>query len=185
MENELSGVKWAKKFPGSTDTRDLLGNFRLAVKDFIRAMKEAGIKVVINSTYRPSKRSYLMHYAWRIAKKGYDPKQVPPMQGVDINWDHGTKEESIRAAKSMLPALNIGNLPIMPATRSQHNSGLAIDMNLSWNKTIEIKDANDNVVRINTLPRNGLNKQLIAVGRTYGVQKFRGRDDPHWSNNGY
>jgi hypothetical protein len=40
---ELSGPSWAKKFKGSIDTRDLTGNFRLAVDEFILAMKEAGI----------------------------------------------------------------------------------------------------------------------------------------------
>lgn len=184
MDDELSGEKWGRKFPGSSDTRDLSGNFRLAAEDFISAMEAAGIKVVISATYRPSKRSYLMHYAWRIAKKQIGATKVPKMEGVNIKWDHGSDEESIKAAKEMLPALNISNLPIKPAIRSQHNLGLAIDMSLSWNKAIDIQDASGKIVKINTLPRNGLNRQLIAVGRSYGVQKFRGRDDPHWSNNG-
>jgi hypothetical protein len=184
-ELELSGAQWAKKFPGSEDTRYLSGSFRLAVEDFLYAMKEAGIKIAIRATFRPPKRSYLMHYAWRVAKKQLDPEKVPKMQGVNINWDHGTKEESVKAAKEMLPALNIDKQVIKPAIRSQHNFGLAIDMSLSWNKTIEIKDADGNTVKINTLPRNGLNKQLIAVGKTYGVQKFKRKDDPHWSNNGF
>src|SRR5471032_970715 len=130
-ELELSGEKWAKKFPASIDTKDLSGNFRLAVEDFLYAMKEAGIKISINTTYRPPKRSYLMHYSYRIAKNGYDPKKVPRMQGVNINWDHGTKEKSFKAAKDMLPALNIEKQVLKPAIRSQHNLGLAIDMSLS------------------------------------------------------
>src|SRR5471030_1058308 len=183
---ELSGAKWAKKFPGSTNTKDLSGNFRLAVEDFIYTMQEAGIKVKINATFRPSKRSYLMHYSYRIAKNGYDPKKVPSMQGVNINWDHGSKEDSVKAARDMTSALDIQTLQTKPALRSQHNSGLAIDMNLSWGKTVEIKDASGNVVKINTLPRTGMNKQLIAVAATFGVKKYNGpgRDFPHWSNNG-
>ena len=186
QELELSGVKWANRFPGSIATRDLSGNFRLAVEEFIYAMKQAGMKVVINSAYRPSKRSYLMHYSWRIAKNGLDPKKVPPMQGVDINWDHGTKEESVKAAREMTIAFDTHTLQTKPAIRSQHNFGLAIDINVSWEKTTEIKDAAGNLVKINTLPRTGMNKQLAAVGKTYGVQKYRGpgRDFPHWSNNG-
>lgn len=183
---ELSGEKWAKKFPGSTDTRDLSGNFRLAVEDFIYAMQEAGIKVKINATLRPSKRSYLMHYSYRIAKNGYDPKKVPGMQGVNINWDHGSSADSVKAARDMTSALDIQTLQTKPALRSQHNLGLAIDMNLSWAKTIEIKDAAGNIVKINTSPRTCMNKQLIEVGKTYGVKKYNGpgRDFPHWSNNG-
>jgi hypothetical protein len=185
-ESELSGEKWAKKFPGSTDTRDLSGNFRLAVEEFILAMQEAGIKVKINATFRPSKRSYLMHYSYRIAKNGYDPRKVPSMQGVNINWDHGTLEESVKAARDMTLAMDIQTLQTKPALRSQHNSGLAIDMNLTWEKTIEIKDASGNLVKITTLPRNGMNRQLAAVARTYGIKKYNGpgRDFPHWSNSG-
>ncbi len=131
QELELSGRQWARKFPGSADTKDLSGNFRLAVEGFIYAMQEAGIKVKINATFRPTKRSYLMHYSYRIAKNGYDPKKVPPMQGVNINWDHGTKEESVKAARDMTSALDIQTLQTKPALRSQHNAGLAIDMNIS------------------------------------------------------
>jgi hypothetical protein len=185
-ELELSGAQWANKFTGSVATRDLSGNFRLAVEDFIYAMKQAGMKVVINSTFRPSKRSYLMHYSWRIAKNGLDPKTIPPMQGVDINWDHGTKEESIKAARDMTIAFDTHTLQTKPAIRSQHNFGLAIDINVIWKNTIEIKDADGNLVKINTLSRTGMNKQLAAVGKTYGVQKYKGpgSDFPHWSNNG-
>ncbi|WP_139236231.1 peptidoglycan-binding domain-containing protein [Rugamonas rubra] len=183
---ELSGAQWANRFRGSTGTRELSGNFRQAVEDFIYAMKQAGMKVVINSTYRAPKRSYLMHYSWRIAKNGLDPEKIPSMQGVDINWNHGTKEKSVKAAKDMTLAFDTHTLQTKPALRSQHNSGLAIDINVSWGKTVEIKDADGNLVKINTLPRTGMNKQLIAVGKTYGVQKYRGpgRDFPHWSNNG-
>jgi hypothetical protein len=184
MEDELSGKKWEKKFLGSADTKDLARNFRLAVEDFLFAMTESGIKVVISATYRPPKRSYLMHYAWRIAKKQIDVTKVPKMPGVNIKRDHGSDEQSVKAAKEMLPALNISNLTIKPAIRSRHNAGLAIDMSLSWSKTIEIMNARGDAVKISALPRNGLNKQLIAVGKTYGVQKFRGHDDPHWSDNG-
>ncbi|MES2160522.1 MAG: hypothetical protein V4476_05155 [Pseudomonadota bacterium] len=121
-----------------------------------------------------------------LQKNGYDPKKVPSMQGVNINWDHGTKEESVKAARDMTSALDIQTLQTKPALRSQHNAGLAIDMNISWEKTVEIKDASGAIVKINTSPRTGMNKQLIEVARTYGVKKYSGagRDFPHWSNNG-
>lgn len=187
MDDELSGEKWGRKFPGSTNTRDLSGNFRLAVEDFLYAMKEAGIRVAINATYRPPQRSYLMHYAWRIARKQLDPQHIPKMAGVHIEWDHGEIDASVKAAKAMLIVLQINHLPIKPALRSQHNSGLAIDMDLLWSGTVEVKDASGNLVKITTLPRTGMNRQLIAVAATYGVKKYSGpgSDLPHWSNNGY
>jgi hypothetical protein len=187
MDDELSGEKWGRKFPGSTKTKDLSGNFRLAVEDFLSAMKEAGIRVAINATYRPPQRSYLMHYAWRIARKQLDPKHIPKISGVNIEWDHGEIDASVKAAKAMLIVLQINNLPIKPALRSQHNSGLAIDMDVEWSGTVEVKDASGNMVKIATLPRTGINRQLIAIAATYGVKKYSGpgSDRPHWSNNGY
>ena len=187
MDEELSGERWGRKFPGSTNTMGLSGNFRLAVEDFLYAMKEAGIRVAINATYRPPQRSYLMHYAWRLARQQLDPQHIPRMAGVHIAWDHGEIDASVKAAKAMSIVLQINHLPIKPALRSQHNSGLAIDMDLLWSGTVEVKDASGNLVRIATLPRTGMNRQLIAVAATYGVKKYNGpgSDRPHWSNNGY
>ena len=48
-------------------------------------------------------------------------------------------------------------------------------------------DANRKLVHINSLPRTGMNQQLIEIGATYGVKKYVGgsKDVPHWSNNGH
>lgn len=59
-DKELSGSRWAQRFLGGTQIRDLTGTFRYAVDDFVAAMTEAGIKVKIDATYRPIQRSYLM-----------------------------------------------------------------------------------------------------------------------------
>lgn len=149
-------------------------------------MTEAGIKVKVDATYRPVKRSYLMHWSWRIVKEGMDPATVPAMVGVDIEWAHPTKVQSVKAAADMVDALSIRRLRTRPALSSQHNNGLAIDMSISWAGTVSIKDAKGTVVRINTMPRTGMNRQLIAVGASYGVKKYVGgsRDMPHWSNTG-
>jgi hypothetical protein len=183
---DLSGAKWAKRFPGSVDTRDLSGTFRPAVNDFISAMIEAGIKVKIEATYRPVKHSYLMHWAWRIVNDGIDPATIPAMVGVEIEWKHATVAGSVKAANEMVDALAIRRLRTRPALRSQHNVGLAIDMSLSWSGTVSVKDANGEPVRIKTTPRTGMNRELIKVAATYGVKKYSGmgRDVPHWSNNG-
>ena len=184
--NIFSGAKWAKRFPGSTDTRDLSGTFRHAVDDFICAMAEAGIKVKIDATYRPVKRSYLMHWSWRIVYDGIDPATIPAMAGVDIEWRHPAAVDSVKAAKEMVGALSIRRLRTRPALRSQHNMGLAIDMSLSWRGIVSVRDAEGKLVQINTTPRTGMNRQLIEIGATYGVKKYSGsgRDVPHWSNNG-
>lgn len=145
-------------------------------------MKEAGIRVAINATFRPPQRSYLMHYAWRLARKQLDPQRIPKMAGMNIAWDHGEIDASVKAAKAKLIVLQINRLPIKPALRSEHNSGLAIDMDLVRSGTVEVKDASGNMVKIATLSRNGMNGQLIAVAATYGVKNYNGpgSDRPHW-----
>lgn len=182
----LSGPQWAQRFPGSKSTRDLSGTFRHAVEDFIQAMTDAGIKVTVEATYRPIKRSYLMHWAWRIVNDRVDADSVPAIDGLDIEWQHRMPAESLHAAKGMVDAFAMRRLRTRPALRSQHNLGLAIDMSLTWRGTVSVKDANGKTVQINTTPRTGMNRQLIEIGATYGVKKYAGsgRDAPHWSNNG-
>lgn len=186
VAKELSGALWARKFKGSSATSDLRGTFRHAVDDFISAMREAGIRVVINATYRPIKRSYLMHWSWRIGKGKVKAEDVPALEGVDIEWSHSTTAESTKAAKELMSALGISTLGTRPALRSQHNSGLAIDMSISWGGVVTIKDASGKAVIIRTLPRTGMNRELAKVGQSYGVRKYSGSgtDVPHWSNNG-
>lgn len=186
QNKELSGAHWARRYQGSKDTKDLNGIFRHAVEDFISAMTEAGIKVKIDATYRPTKRSYVMHWAWRIANDKVDASSIPAMEGVDIEWQHPTSAQSMRAATEMVDALSLRHLRTKPALRSQHNLGLAIDMSMTWHGTVTVKDANGKLVQIKSLPRNGMNRQLIEVGATYGVKKYAGsgRDVPHWSNDG-
>lgn len=185
-KGNLSSSLWAKRFQGSKEINDLRGTFREAVRDFIGAMTEAGIKVVVEATYRPPQRSYLMHWCWRIVKDAIDPATIPGIDGVDIVWVHSSKAASIAAARSMVTALSINQLRTAPALRSQHNLGLAIDMSISWTGEVTVKDANGHPVRIKTFPRTGMNRQLIDIGAGYGVKKFYGgaRDIPHWSNNG-
>ncbi|MBV6325267.1 hypothetical protein [Duganella violaceipulchra] len=171
---------------GSSSTRDLAGTFRHAVEDYIYAMTDAGIDVSIDATYRPVKRSYLMHWSWRIVNDGLDASRIPTLAGVDIEWEHPTKAESIKSASDMVAALSIRRLRTRPALRSQHNFGLAIDMAISWNGTVFVKDARGTLVRIDTMPRTGMNRQLIAVAASDGVKKDYGgnKDVPLWSNNG-
>lgn len=86
----------------------------------------------------------------------------------------------------MVDALSMRRLRTKPALRSQHNLGLAIDMAISWQGTVAVKDATGNMVQMETAPHTGMYRQLIAVGATYGVKKYcgGGRDVPHWSNTG-
>jgi hypothetical protein len=73
-----------------------------------------------------------------------------------------------------------------PALNSRHTDGKAVDMNISWSETLKINDAEGKEAEIRTTPRTGMNAELHAVGKSYGVIKFhlRAADKPHWSEDG-
>jgi len=77
-------------------------------------------------------------------------------------------------------------LGVAPALDSQHTRKLAVDMSVSWSGTLTIKDKNDKSVTVKSSPATGMNKDLHAVGKTYGVIKYNagGEDKPHWSSTG-
>ena len=57
--NELSGVQWVARFPGSVSTSDLTSTFGSATDNFIAALRQAGAAVIISATLRPVERAYL------------------------------------------------------------------------------------------------------------------------------
>lgn len=208
--NKLSGPSWVDQFPDSQNIADLSGAFRQDVTNFINAMGNAGITVHVNSTRRPLQRAYLMHYSWLIWKGKIDPKDVPKFQPeagqapVNICWVHTNSSggedlpASVAAATQMVNGYKIAGLKVAPAfPHSLHIDGLAIDMNTTWNQpSVTIVDGAGNNVIINTTPHSGLNKQLMAVGLTYGVHHFcypagtcatkvPSDDSIHWSVNGH
>jgi len=190
--SEPSGAEWVLRFPGSSSLRDLRTPFRDKVEAFVDALRAAGATVSISATYRPPKRAYLMHWSWLIVKRDLDPATIPVMDGVGINWMHDgpdkkySRAASVAAARLMVNGMNMQTLGVAPALQSRHTLGYGIDMNIRWAGTLVIPDAGDNIVRIETFPRTGMNKQLHQVGATYGVIKYNraGRDEPHWSDNG-
>lgn len=127
-----------------------------------------------------------MHNAWMIWKNKIKPESVAPMPGVPIDWVHRTQEESIGAAYAMCVGFKLLNLEDAPALESNHTKGLAIDMSISWSGTLHVKDMNDQVVVIESLPRNNMNRELWEVGASYGVVRYYcpEKDKPHWSFDG-
>ena len=59
-------------------------------------------------------------------------------------------------------------------------------MSVGWQGNLLIVDSHGHPVEIKTPPWSGMNLQLHRVGESYGVIKYnrRGRDEPHWSDNG-
>lgn len=182
---EPSGLVWVQRFPGSVSLDDLVPEFRDKVRAFLRALKDGGAKVRIAATYRPPERAWLMYWCWRIAKKKFDPAQVPHVKGIDIDWQHIARHapdpNASRAAA--LAMQNAYNIQYPPALVSRHTQRRAIDMTIGWKSHLCIEDANGKTHTIVTRPYTGQNYKLIEVAKTYGVVKLF-KDPPHWSDDG-
>lgn len=114
------------------------------------------------------------------------------MPGVEIQWAHTgndgkySKEASVAAATEIMHGFDINDSGVAPSLASRHTSGFGIDMRISWIGHLSIVDADGNTVKIVNWPNSGLNPTLQEVGASYGVIKYnrRGRDNPHWSDDG-
>lgn len=189
---EPSGAQWVSRFPGSRDINDCTSPFKESLTSFVAALGGAGAKVRLSATFRPTERAYMMHWAWMIWKGQADPQKIPTQDGVLIKWDHVgedgqySKAKSVEAATAMVNAFDIDDLRVAPALESEHTKRLAVDMTISWTGDLEIKEADGKSATIKSEPKSGMNKDLHAVGATYGVIKYnrRGVDKPHWSSTG-
>lgn len=186
VEKELSGAQWCPRYPRSNSIVTLQPQFQLAVSSFLWALENAGANVPVANTFRPKEACYLMNSAWMIWKKKTTPEAVKSMPGVNIEWVHKTKEESIDAAYSMCVGYKIIKLQDAPALDSNHTKGLAIDVSISWAGTLTVVDGQGKEVVIDSLPRDNMNRELWKVGASYGVMRYYHpeKDRPHWSVDG-
>lgn len=188
MSTQLSGPQWVNKFPGSRNPADCVQPFRSGLMSFLSALKDANISVGISATFRPPERAYLMHWSWRIAKNEVLAQSVPPMAGVAIDWVHrdaaGQPDDpkSRSAASQMVAGYGI---VARPALTSRHTQGRAIDMDISWQGNVRVKNMDGSIRDIASPPRDGTNADLQQVGATYGVIKATFDDPPHWSDDGH
>jgi hypothetical protein len=127
-----------------------------------------------------------MHWCWMIARKDQDAGKVPAMTGVDINWRHGDQATSKKKAEEMVDAYRMRNLKVAPALKSRHIEGKAVDAEITWTKTLTIRNKDGSMRKIESEPRDSTNADLIAVAATYGVIHFidAPKDKVHWSTDG-
>ncbi|HEU4387416.1 MAG TPA: D-alanyl-D-alanine carboxypeptidase family protein [Blastocatellia bacterium] len=182
--SELSGRIWVSRFPTSKSVNDLEPTFRNNVSRFLSALQAAGANIDIAATYRPVERAYLMHWSYKIAKGIVSARSVPSMPGVNIEWWHGSDADSKRAAQEMASAYQI---VATPSLTSRHIERKAVDMSISWSGTLQIQKATGQIAVISSSPRDGTNRTLIDVGRSYGVIHLEPpeKDPPHWSTDGH
>lgn len=180
-------VAWANVHArNSRRIEDLDAGFRRKAESFIEALVEAGARVEISTTRRSPKRAYLFHWSWKISQGRCKAAEAKPMAGVDIQWDHGDEHLSKAGALEMVRGFGLAVPPrsiYPPALTSNHISGRAIDMTISWNGTMRIEKQDGTVVPVAYMQAVNSNLALHAAGQSYGVWKLRS-DAPHWSFNG-
>ena len=151
------------------------------------ALTDSGATVRIADTLRPPQRVYLMYWSFAISNDNQNPAKVPLMDGVDIQWVHTDSDGNPDPTASVLAATQmVGGYGIVfkPALTSRHTEGMAIDMSISWQGNLAIRNAAGDSVVITSSPCNGGNSDLWSVGLTYGVIKLA-TDPPHWSSDGH
>jgi hypothetical protein len=180
-------VRWADVYAQNSDKiADLQTTFRKNLEAFQKALEDAGATVKIESTRRSKMRAYLFHWSWKIYLGKCRPKDARKMDGVDIQWDHHDLAKSKAGAKEMVLGFDLAvppNSKVAPSLSSNHITGKAVDMTITWSGKIQVKKKNGQLVEIAYTPNPNNNKRLRDVGASYGVKKHT-RDKPHWSVDG-
>jgi hypothetical protein len=60
---------------------------------------------------------------------------------------------------------------------------MAIDMKITWTGNLRIRKADGQYLTIASSPRDGTNRDLVEVGKSYKVFHLAS-DPPHWSESG-
>lgn len=178
---ELSGAQWVARFPGSNSISSLSSPFRESVQNFHSALIAASASVSISATLRPRERAYLMRTCYDIANNIITPANAGTLAGVNIEWVHPTLQASINAAKAMVTGYGIVYQPAYP---TKHSDGTAIDMNINWTGTLNVRKSDGTMKSIASTPRTNANLELQEVANTYNIYKLAS-DPPHWSDNGH
>lgn len=180
-------VTWADaNAKNSRSIDDLEAGFRTRVKEFIKALEDAGATISVAATRRSDKRAYLFHWSWKIYLGKVKPADAARKVGVDIEWDHGDLAKSKAGAREMVDGFGLAVPPrstVAPSLTSNHIAGTAIDMTIAWTGTIKVKNKQGQIVEVKYMPLINANTTLHAVGASYGVRKLT-NDAPHWSHNG-
>ncbi len=184
----LTWVTWANiNATNSSDIEELEETFRQNVKDFKKALEDAGATVTVRSTKRSKKRAYLFHWSWKIALGKAKPSDATAMTGVDIQWDHSDDAKSKAGAQEMVTGFGLAVPPKStnaPSLSSRHIQGKAVDMDIIWTGTIKVKNKSGVDVDVAFNASVNANTVLHTVGATYGVNKLT-TDAPHWSTDGH
>jgi hypothetical protein len=191
MPKTVSGANWVNwantHAKNSTSVEDLDPSFRANVTSFIKALEDAGAEVDISTTRRSAKRAYLMHWAWLIALGKSKASEADSMIGVDIEWDHKDETKTENGAQQMVNGFGLAVPPastVAPSLTSNHITGKAIDMTITWSGKIKIKNKQGIETEVEFMENVNKNTSLHAIGASYLVKKLT-IDRPHWSFDGH
>jgi hypothetical protein len=205
-KKRLSGKHWKniadEKWPGSDSVDTLSDEFKPKAQAFLKILEENAISFVISATLRPKERSYLFHYCLEVASDPKKAMDIPKLDGVDINWDHGDEAKSKTAAKEMADAFGLVGVAAHP---SNHNGGDAIDFKMDFSKNtkdgknvlrykVGDKEISREIKVDDEAPINGKaagmtidnigSRELSKAGEDFGVKRGLKNDIVHWSLTG-
>ncbi len=187
QKSGLNWVTWANCYAkNSVSLVELASPFREGTELFIEALTFSGAEVEIKATKIDEVRAYLLRWSWLISEGRCLPEDAPAFPEVKIEWDHGNLSDSQRGAREMVNGFGIricSNSANPPSIKTNHLEGKAIEMHISWKKSISILKKDGNEMTVNYLPNPNENKLLHEVGASYGV--FKSDQDPfYWSIDG-
>ena len=165
---------------------DIEVNFKPKVEAFIKALQDGGATVKVKATKRNKKRAYLFHWSWKISLGKCKAADATILAGVDIDWVHADDAKSKAAAKELVTGFGLATPPksvFAPSITSNHIKGKAIDMDITWEGTIKVKQKDGTETSVDFNSDVKLNTTLHSIGASYGVKKLL-KDAPHWSSDG-
>ncbi len=179
-----SGASWVDRFPVSEDVNDLDSGFMNDLRAFRSVLEKGGAEVEILATKVPPERAYLMHWAWRIAKEGFNPRQVPYLDGVDVRWWHGDMKSSQDAAWSMVLGYEIDDLDTPPPQVSPYTEGQVIAMRIRWTGALTLYRDEPEEQVIDKGPNDATNPVILALAELHGLEHLLtvpDSDEVHWA----
>ncbi len=199
-----------KYYPNLTEEKDLDPDFLIKYLAFKKFLNDNGIQTTINAGVRHPLRSTVFHYA--IAVRDADGRNiireanaVCRKYGVPIDWAHRTSEGNIDVDKSKMRAEALCNafsiaslaakgIPDFGGVVSNHNSGKALDLRLTFPSSKPIKVKIDNIdytIKPDEETTSGKfianigKKTLAVIGKKhFGITRDMDTDVIHWSETG-
>lgn len=178
-----SGMAWVGRYPISKLEEDLNSDFDSDVRKFTTLLQKAGARVEFVSTLLPPERAYLMHWAWRIAKEGFDPQAVPDMKDVNIQWWHGDYKASLDAAWEMVHGFKISEQKEPPPLVDDYTEGNVVALRIRWSGKLVLYKDQPNEQIIERGPTDTTNPALIPLADKHHLfyhLTVPDSDEVHW-----